>query len=678
MPPNPTSQEPKSDECVKVVVRIRPLSRKELQDGHKAIAEAKEDRGEIVVRNPRADAREPPKSFFFDAVFGDRSAQERVYEVCGAPLVESVLQGYNGTIFAYGQTGAGKTHTMEGYPDPPELRGIIPKSFEHIFDKIALADNVQYLVRASYLEIYNEEIRDLLSKDPKDKLELKENVDSGVYVKDLTTFVVKSAMEIDHVMQAGKKNRSVGSTMMNLTSSRSHSIFCIVVECSQSDDRGDHIRVGKLNLVDLAGSERQSKTGATGDRLKEANKINLSLSALGNVISALVDGRSLHIPYRDSKLTRLLQDSLGGNTKTVMCANAGPAEYNYDETVSTLRYANRAKNIKNKPKINEDPKDAMLREFQEEIQRLKDQLAGQGGAVDGDGESGQVIGSLGGGQGAKVVGVSEEELTKLQDDADRREKQLKHQAAEDMKKLLDAHAKTADERQALSERLESEAVERRKIEKTKGMLLGKLQAMEAKLIQGGEILDKAQRQEAELRQAQHELEHRRDQETSLARELAEKEEGITELNREFHDLEEEVEVKTKKLKKLWSKYQTAHREIKDIQEEFQQERSDMLDTIRELTRQLKLKEVVITNFVPPEEVSSVERRAQWNEEASAWLIPRLELAGNSLRMRRPVSVAGLPRPETEYARHRKGYDSNPRCVCVLSTSIDCATRLTNE
>ncbi|CAB1099228.1 unnamed protein product [Ectocarpus sp. CCAP 1310/34] len=419
------------------------------------IAEAKEDRGEIVVRNPRADAREPPKSFFFDAVFGDRSAQERVYEVCGAPLVESVLQGYNGTIFAYGQTGAGKTHTMEGYPDPPELRGIIPKSFEHIFDKIALADNVQYLVRASYLEIYNEEIRDLLSKDPKDKLELKENVDSGVYVKDLTTFVVKSAMEIDHVMQAGKKNRSVGSTMMNLTSSRSHSIFCIVVECSQSDDRGDHIRVGKLNLVDLAGSERQSKTGATGDRLKEANKINLSLSALGNVISALVDGRSLHIPYRDSKLTRLLQD----------------------------RYANRAKNIKNKPKINEDPKDAMLREFQEEIQRLKDQLAGQGGTVDGDGESGQVIGSLGGGQGAKVVGVSEEELTKLQDDADRREKQLKQQAAEDMKKLLDAHAKTADERQALSERLESEAVERRKIEKTKGMLLGKLQAMEAKLIQ---------------------------------------------------------------------------------------------------------------------------------------------------------------------------------------------------
>ncbi len=168
---------------------------------------------------------------------------------------------------------------------------------------------------------------------------------------------------------------------MNATSSRSHSIFTVVIECGESDDRGDHIRVGKLNLVDLAGSERQSKvlmitlqllhllsiifvlyaqTGATGDRLKEATKINLSLTALGNVITALVDAKSTHVPYRDSKLTRLLQNSLGGNAKTVMCANCGPADYNYDETLSTLRYANRAKNIKNKPKINEDPKVRLL------------------------------------------------------------------------------------------------------------------------------------------------------------------------------------------------------------------------------------------------------------------------------------------------------------------------------
>ena len=298
-------------------------------------------------------------------MFSATVEQKHIYDTCAASVVESVLNGYNGTIFAYGQTGAGKTHTMEGRPDPPHLRGIIPNSFQHIFDFVSSAQNQQFLVRASYLEIYNEEIRDLLSKDPKNSLELKENMDSGVYVKDLTSFVVKNVTEIDHVMQAGKKNRSVGATLMNQTSSRSHSIFTIVVECCEA--AGDHIRVGKLNLVDLAGSERQSKTGATGDRLKEATKINLSLAALGNVISALVDGKSSHIPYRDSKLTRLLQNSLGGNAKTVMCANCGPADYNYDETLSTLRYANRAKNIKNKPKINEDPKDAMLREYQEEI-----------------------------------------------------------------------------------------------------------------------------------------------------------------------------------------------------------------------------------------------------------------------------------------------------------------------
>merc|ERR1719282_2326039 len=162
---------------------------------------------------------------------------------------------------------------------------------------------------------------------------------------------------------------------MNEHSSRSHAIFIITVECSELDMEGQsHIRVGKLNLVDLAGSERQAKTGAVGERLKEATKINLSLSALGNVISALVDGKSIHVPYRDSKLTRLLQDSLGGNARTVMVANIGPADYNYDETLSTLRYAHRAKSIKNKPRINEDPKDAMIREFQDEIMRLKAEL----------------------------------------------------------------------------------------------------------------------------------------------------------------------------------------------------------------------------------------------------------------------------------------------------------------
>merc|ERR1712168_1457205 len=180
-------------------------------------------------------------------------------------------------------------------------------------------------------------------------------------------------------MTLGNKNRAVGSTNMNATSSRSHAIFTVIVECSEKGPDGKQlVRVGKLHLVDLAGSERQAKTGATGTRLKEATKINLSLSTLGNVISALVDGKSKHIPYRDSKLTRLLQDSLGGNTKTMMVANCGPADYNYDETISTLRYANRAKNIKNRAQINEDPKDALLRQLQKEMEELKLQLSEQG------------------------------------------------------------------------------------------------------------------------------------------------------------------------------------------------------------------------------------------------------------------------------------------------------------
>lgn len=245
---------------------------------------------------------------------------------------------------------------MQGVRDVPELRGILPNAFEHVFAHINSSGNgTQYLVRASYLEIYNEEVRDLLVQT-NGKLDLKENPDTGVYVKDLSTFIVKDVSEIEKLMAIGNKNRVVGATLMNAESSRSHSLFTVTVEMSEPSENGEHIRVGKLNLVDLAGSERQSKTGATGDRLKEAAKINLSLTALGNVISALVDGKSSHVPYRDSKLTRLLQDSLGGNSKTMMIATFSPASFNYEETLSTLRYASRTKQIKNKPKVNEDPK----------------------------------------------------------------------------------------------------------------------------------------------------------------------------------------------------------------------------------------------------------------------------------------------------------------------------------
>ena len=238
--------------------------------------------------------------------------------------------GYNGTVFAYGQTGCGKSYTMVGVDDTNEQLGVIPRSFDDIFDHISVTQGTKFLVQASYLEIYNEEVRDLLGKDVKRKLDLKEHPDRGVYVSGLSMHKVHNRQELKKVMAMGSKNRSMGATLMNVDSSRSHCIFTIDIEMFSVDE--------------------------DGDRLKDATKINLSLSALGNVISALVDGKAKHIPYRDSKLTRLLQSSLGGITKTLMVACISPADNNYDETLSTLRYANRAKKIKNKPELMKIPR----------------------------------------------------------------------------------------------------------------------------------------------------------------------------------------------------------------------------------------------------------------------------------------------------------------------------------
>ncbi|XP_047204159.1 kinesin-like protein KIF17 isoform X3 [Girardinichthys multiradiatus] len=369
-------------ESVKVVVRCRPLNDRERALSSKMVLSMDVHRCQCFIKRSRT-VDEPPKQFTFDGTYYINQSTEQLYNEIAYPLIEGVTEGYNGTIFAYGQTGSGKSFTMQGVSEPEAQKGVIPRAFEHIFESIQCAENTKFLVRASYLEIYNEEIRDLLGNDTKQRLELKEHPERGVYVRDLTMHTVHSVGECESIMEQGWRNRAVGCTLMNKESSRSHSIFTIHLEICNTDAAGqDHIRAGKLNLVDLAGSERQSKTGATGERLREATKINLSLSALGNVISALVDGRSKYIPYRDSKLTRLLQDSLGGNTRTLMIACLSPADNNYEESLSTLRYANRAKSIQNRPRINEDPKDALLREYQEEIKKLRALISGQLGTFD--------------------------------------------------------------------------------------------------------------------------------------------------------------------------------------------------------------------------------------------------------------------------------------------------------
>ncbi|CAE7723360.1 Kif17, partial [Symbiodinium sp. KB8] len=386
-------------EAVKVVVRCRPMNSKEKERGCDNIITVFEEEGSLKIAQPGDP--ESTKQFTFDATFGTESKQKAVYDELGYSLVESVLQGFNGTIFAYGQTGCGKTFTMSGLRDPPEMRGITPNSFDHIFESIKIAQGKEFLVRCSYIELYNEEIRDLLGADPKKKLPLKQHPDKGVYVDGLTEEVTDTVEALEAAMLRGEAHRTVGATAMNATSSRSHSLFQIVIEASEpaeTEGGKDHVTRGKLNLVDLAGSERPAKTGAQGARMKEGIKINMSLTALGNVISALVDSKTKHIPYRDSKLTRLLQDSLGGNTKTVMMAAISPADYNYDETLSTLRYADRAKQIKNKPIINEDPKDALLREYKEEIEKLKAALA----AATASGDPAAVLAALEAASGGKA------------------------------------------------------------------------------------------------------------------------------------------------------------------------------------------------------------------------------------------------------------------------------------
>ncbi|KAG6587038.1 Kinesin-like protein [Phytophthora cinnamomi] len=656
----------KNDECVRVMVRIRPMSGKEVQDGRQEVTTANFDRAEVSILNPVAASSEPPKSFTFDAAFGAQSTQQQVYDTAATEIVEAVMEGYNGTIFAYGQTGAGKSHTMEGYGDQP---GIIPNSFKHVFDKVAISKNKRILVRASYLEIYNEEIRDLLSKDPKNALDLKENADSGVYVKGLTAQVVKDAAEIDHVMQTGKKNRSVGATLMNQTSSRSHSIFTIVVEClsegSAGGDGKDHVCVGKLNLVDLAGSERQSKTGATGDRLQEANKINLSLSALGNVISALVDGKSKHIPYRDSKLTRLLQDSLGGNTKTVMIANCGPADYNYEETLTTLRYASRAKNIKNKPKINEDPKDAMIREFQEEIEALKAKLVAiekqaNEGVSSADGGSGGAEGPAASASPVEIVevekivekiviekGISIEEAQAIAEKAQREKEEMLQKTRDDLALAAKDKAQAELNKRELELKLERERQQADELAAQQKVLLDRLAATQAKVLIGGEMMTKAAQQEDELRRTKLELEERKRQELQLARELAEQEESNLMREEKYQSLQEEAEAKARKLKKVYTKVKEVLGDIKAMEKAHSREREDLLDTIRQLTAQLKLKSLVLDYFMPPEAVVLLETRARWNDEEDDFTLDRLELAGNTLRPRqRPPSASSVRRPET--------------------------------
>ena len=320
--------------------------------------------------------------FTFDEVFDIGTSQEEVFNVSAKPAVNSILEGYNSTIFAYGQTGTGKTFTMEGftYNNIDNSRGIIPRTIENIFSYIESNSNknTKFIIRAAYLQIYNEMISDLLKPENTNKnLSIREDKQKGLYVDNLSEWAVRGPSDIYTLLERGATCREVSNTFLNDVSSRSHAVFMLTVEQLISTKTGKQItKIGKLNLVDLAGSERTRITGATGKQLQESIKINKSLSALGNVINALTDTKERkHIPYRDSKLTRLLEDSLGGNCKTTMIATISPAHCSFNESLSTLNFAKRAKNIKNRPVINEDiDHNGLIHQYENELKKIRKEL----------------------------------------------------------------------------------------------------------------------------------------------------------------------------------------------------------------------------------------------------------------------------------------------------------------
>ncbi|KAK7261422.1 hypothetical protein RIF29_27732 [Crotalaria pallida] len=373
---------------VQVLLRCRPLNEDEMRVHTPVVISCNENRREVsavqIIANKQID-----RTFNFDKVFGPTSQQRELYEQAVSPIVNEVLEGYNCTIFAYGQTGTGKTYTMEGGArkkngEFPSDAGVIPRAVKQIFD-ILEAQNAEYNMKVTFLELYNEEITDLLAPEETSKflvddkskkpIALMEDGKGGVFVRGLEEEIVCTANEIYKILEKGSAKRRTAETLLNKQSSRSHSIFSITIHIKECTPEGEEmIKCGKLNLVDLAGSENISRSGAREGRAREAGEINKSLLTLGRVINALVE-HSGHVPYRDSKLTRLLRDSLGGKTKTCIIATVSPSIHCLEETLSTLDYAHRAKNIKNKPEINQKMmKSAMIKDLYSEIDRLKQEV----------------------------------------------------------------------------------------------------------------------------------------------------------------------------------------------------------------------------------------------------------------------------------------------------------------
>nr|CAD7429642.1 unnamed protein product [Timema monikensis] len=502
------------------------------------------------------------------------STEVDVYNETARPIVDKVLMGYNGTILAYGQTGTGKTFTMAGICSEPELKGIIPNSFAHIFGYIAKADDHRkyvrtwpsrvnrFLVRVAHIEIYNEEVRDLLGKDQSARLEVKERPDIGVYIKDLSGYVVNNADDMERIMTLGNKNMCEHWSLV-VTNVYIPSVRTLVLSCNQC----------------------------------------------------------LH----------------------PQCANIGPADYNYDETISTLRYANRAKNIKNRARVNEDPKDALLRQFQSEIQELRKQLddAGLPPHVNGDtaeresesSDDGSSDSETQKGKKKKPLSINKHLMTmdQLNDAEDTVDEYKENKEAEEV-----------DEEKELKEMEDKEKheVELKKTQTEHEELREKLSNLEKKILVGGEnLLEKAQLQEQLLEASARELEQRKKREEQLRQELQQKEAELVDIEERYSSLQEEAIGKTKKLKKVFGLLMSAKAELADLQHEHQREMEGLLDSVRSLTRELKLQEMIIDSFIPLHYQDKLEQYMHWNEDIGEWQLKCVAYTGNNMRKQLPVHSA---------------------------------------
>ncbi|XP_038677933.1 kinesin-like protein KIF11 isoform X1 [Scyliorhinus canicula] len=446
---NSTKKEEKGKN-IQVVIRCRPFSLAERKASSYNVVDCDPVKKEVSIRTSGPGNEKAPKKYTFDMVFGPSAKQIDVYKSVVYPILDEVIMGYNCTIFAYGQTGTGKTFTMEGERTQKEqytweedpLAGVIPRTLHQIFERLA-SQGAEFSVKVSLLEIYNEELFDLLSptSDVSERLQMFDDPRNkrGVIIKGLEEISVHNKDEVYQILERGAAKRTTAATLMNAYSSRSHSVFSITIHMKETTLDGEElVKIGKLNLVDLAGSENIGRSGAVDKRAREAGNINQSLLTLGRVITSLVE-RAPHVPYRESKLTRILQDSLGGRTKTSIIATISPASVNFEETISTLDYAYRAKNILNKPEVNQKlTKRALIKEYTEEIERLKRDLAASRdkNGVFMSAENYEFLQSRVAGQGEQItdyvekIAAMEEELKQVSDLFVETKEELDHCATE--------------------------------------------------------------------------------------------------------------------------------------------------------------------------------------------------------------------------------------------------------